>query len=77
MDEERWSFSQIALATGLEQQCLQRLRRNRGLYWNPQGYTLEEIIIMAGSCAAPQEALAGCRSRKALRLRALLAGKQG
>ena len=74
MDEERWSFSQIALATGLDQQCLQRLRRVRGLEWQPKGYTLAQIRSMG--CEALPVIAVGRRSKKAQRLRALLAGEE-
>jgi len=62
---ERYTFAQISRATGVDVQTLEHRRRNKGLLWQPGGYTMAEICVMLGSVqTVPREEMDGCRSAK-------------
>lgn len=46
MAEMRFAFHQISLATGIDMQLLERRRHQRGMIWQKDGYTLDEVKEM-------------------------------
>jgi hypothetical protein len=73
MHETRYSFAHIAKVVDLDVQNLEKRRRNTHVWWNPKGYTLEEVKKIIGTLPLMErEAVENCRSPKAKALYALL-----
>lgn len=65
MDEERFSFTTISAVTGISVEMLQQIRRNSGISWSKDGYTVEEIRRMTGKLIREEDAarLTGIKSK--------------
>lgn len=73
MAEIRFAFHQISLATGIDVQLLERRRRQRGMTWKKDGYTLDEVKEMINPYTPiKKEEVDHCRSVKAKELYTLL-----
>lgn len=65
MDEERFSFTTISAVTGVSVELLQLLRRNSGISWSKEGYTVVEIRRMTRKLIREEDAarLTGIKSK--------------
>lgn len=64
--DERYSFTTISSVTGISAALLQQIRRNSGISWSKEGYTVAEIRRMCGGNLIREEdaaRLTGIKSR--------------